>query len=134
MKINEYPKVCNICGGKVEYISLRALYGNYLKYGEKSGFCYHCKNCDATVGTHVEEPKKAFGLLADKKMRELRQRNHAMFDKFWKDKNQRTKFYKKLAKEMEIPLEECHFSWFSVEELEKSYQIMLNWWRNKYDK
>lgn len=134
MKINLHPKVCNICGGKVEYIQMKRLYGSYLKYGEKSGWCYHCKNCDATVGTHIDDPKAAFGLLADEKMRELRQRNHAMFDKFWKNKKQRSDYYNKLAEEMGISPEECHFSWFSVEELEKSYQIMLRWWREKYDK
>lgn len=134
MKVNVFPKLCNICGGKVEYVPLQQVYGDYLKYGEKSGFCYHCKKCGATVGTHKANPKEAFGLLANDQMRELRQRNHAMFDRFWKNKQQRTKFYKKLAEEMGISFEECHFSWFSIEELEKSYQIMLKWWREKYDK
>lgn len=134
MKINLRPKVCNICGGKVEWVPLQKVYGRFLKYGEKSGYCYHCKNCGATVGTHVSDPKEAFGLLADDTMRDLRQRNHAMFDKFWRNKAERSKYYDKLAEEMGIPPEECHFSWFSVEELEKSYQIMLKWWREKYDK
>lgn len=134
MKIDLHPKVCPICGGNVEYISVKDLYGDYLKYGEKSGFCYHCKKCHATVGTHKKNPKEALGILADEKMRKLRQRNHAMFDKFWKDKNQRSKFYRKLANEMGITEEDCHFAWFTIEELEKSYQIMLRWWREKYDK
>lgn len=134
MKVELHPKICNICGGKVEYTRLQNIYGSYLKYGEKSGFCYHCKSCDATVGTHKNSPKDALGLLADPKMRELRQRNHDMFDKFWKNRQQRSKFYNKLAEEMGIPPEECHFAWFSIEELEKSYQIMLKWWREKYDK
>lgn len=134
MKVDLHPKVCPICGGKVEYIRLRALYGDYLKYGEKSGFCYHCKNCDATVGTHKKNPTEALGLLANKETRGLRQRNHDMFDKFWKTKKERSVYYDKLAKEMGIAPEECHFAWFSKEELEQSYQIMLRWWREKYDR
>lgn len=134
MKVNVFPKVCNICGGKVEYISTHKIFGRFLKYGEKSGFCYHCKECGAIVGTHADRPLEAYGLLANKEMRKMRQRNHDMFDKFWKNKQQRTKMYRKLAAEMDIPEEECHFGYFTEEELEKSYQIMLKWWRDKYDR
>ena len=133
MKVDVFPKTCNICGGKVEYIANYKIFGHYLKYGKKSGYCYHCKQCGATVGTHIDRPLEAYGLLANEEMRKMRQRNHDMFDKFWKNKQQRTKMYKKLAEEMEIPEEECHFAYFSIEELEKSYQIMLKWWRDKYD-
>lgn len=134
MKVDLHPKKCPLCGGKVEYIPSKQLYGSFLKYGEKSGFVYHCKKCDATVGTHKDNPTEAMGLLADKETRQLRQRNHAMFDKFWKNKKQRTKYYNKLAQEMGMTEEECHFAWFNKEELERSYQIMLRWWREKYDK
>jgi len=134
MKIDFYPKTCNICGGDVEYVRLTKVYGRHLKYGVKSGYCYHCKNCGATVGTHITEPRKAYGILANQEMATLRQRNHNMFDKMWKNRKQRTKLYQKLADEMGIEFENCHFGYFNVEELEKSYQILLKWWRNKYDR
>ena len=137
MKVNTFPKLCNVCGGKVEFVPLTSVYGKNFKSdrGERfcSGYCYRCKDCGALVGTHKSNPREALGLLATPHMRELRVRNHAMFDKFWKDRSQRTKYYKKLANEMGIPFEECHFAWFTEEELEKSYQIMLRWWREKYD-
>lgn len=134
MKVDLKPKICNICGGKVEYVPLTRVYGSYLKYGKKSGFCYHCKECGAVVGTHEDRPDEAYGLLADHKMCELRQKNHTMFDKFWKNRKQRTELYEKLAKEMGIPTEECHFAYFTAEELEKSYKILVKWWREKYDR
>ena len=133
MKIDLFPKTCNICGGPVEYTTLERVYGHFLKYGKKSGHCYHCKSCGAVVGTHVDRPLEAYGLLANQEMAVLRQRNHDMFDHFWKNRAERTKMYKKLADAMGIPFEECHFGYFNVEELEKSYQILLKWWWEKYD-
>ena len=134
MKIDLFPKICNICGGEVEYVPLEDVYGHFLKHGKKSGYCYHCKKCGAKVGTHIDRPKEAYGLLANQEMADWRQRNHNMFDKFWKNREDRTKLYQKLAEEMGIPFEECHFGYFTLEELEKSYQILLKWWREKYDK
>ena len=39
------PKVCNICGGDVEYITNDKIYGK--KYG--SGYCYHCTKCGSKM-------------------------------------------------------------------------------------
>lgn len=133
MTVNLRPTVCNICGGEVEYVELTKVYGNYLKYGKKSGYCYHCTKCGATVGTHEDRPLDAFGILADKKMCELRQKAHSLFDKLWRNHEERTKMYQKLADAMQIPVEECHFSYFSVEELEKSLIFLKKWWFEKYD-
>ena len=44
--IDKYPKTCNLCGGRVEYISNAKIYGR--PYG--SGYCYHCTACGATWG------------------------------------------------------------------------------------
>lgn len=60
------PTKCNICGGEVEYIPNKFIYGK--SYG--SGFCYHCCQCGAYVGTHKIRPQEAFGILArERKMR-----------------------------------------------------------------
>ena len=128
------PKVCNICGGKVEYASVAHVYGRNLKYGTKSGYCYHCKNCGATVGTHEDRPSEAYGLLADENMRKLRQQNHNMFDKFWRNRSERTQCYQKLATEMNIPVEECHFAYFSADQLQSAYSILVKWWLQKFDR
>ena len=133
MIVNVFPTTCNICGGQVEYVPLTKVYGKYLKYGKKSGYCYHCKECDAKVGTHIDRPLEAYGILANREMSELRQKNHNMFDKFWRNKTDKTVLYHKLEEEMGIPFEECHFGYFTTEQLERSYKILIKWWRAKYD-
>lgn len=135
------PTVCNICGGKVEYIDIRKVYGyrTQLKY-DSSGFCYRCKNCGALVGTHKDRPDEAMGLLANREMSEMRIKAHKMFDKFWMGTGKsirtqvRTDCYERLAEEMKIPVEECHFAYFTMEQLEQAYSILCRWWREKYDR
>ena len=41
----KHPTVCNICGGKVSYVSNARVYGS--RYG--SGWCYLCESCGAYV-------------------------------------------------------------------------------------
>lgn len=73
-----HPKICNICGGKVIYVTNDRIYGK--KYG--SGYCYLCQNCGAYVGTHKPRPKEALGLLANRFMRETKMKCHEIFDGF----------------------------------------------------
>ena len=115
----ECPKVCNICGGEVELVLKTAIYGHNLRYNSGSPYLYHCKKCGATVGTHKTRPHVAMGLLANKEMAEMRQKAHDMFDKFWKNAKDRTVCYQKLAEEMKIPFEECHFARFTLEQIAK---------------
>ena len=128
------PKTCNICGGEVEFVPNTKIYGRFLKYGSKSGYCYHCKECGAVVGTHIADPRKALVILADENMRKLRQKNHDMFDKFWRNKAERKECYDKLAAEMGIPTEECHFGYFDADQLNSAYTILIKWWYAKYDR
>lgn len=119
--INLQPTVCNLCGGKVEYISNDKIYGR--KYG--SGFCYHCKECGAYVGTHKHRPHIALGILADAELRELKKQCHDIFDCQWKSgKIKRKKAYENLAEKLEIPVAECHFGWFDKPMLEKAIEIL----------
>lgn len=119
--INLQPTVCNLCGGKVEYISNGEIYGR--KYG--SGFCYHCKECGAYVGTHKNRPHIALGILADAELRELKKQCHDIFDRQWKSgKIKRKKAYENLAEKLEIPVAECHFGWFDKPMLKKAIEIL----------
>lgn len=136
--IDLYPTTCNICGGKVEYIRNSKIYGK--SYG--SGFCYHCINCDAYVGTHKPRPNEALGLLANKEMRDWKQWCHRLFDRYWSgfrvyDKSHnlikvvppsmtRGKAYSLLAKKMNIPVELCHFGYFNINQLKRAYAILKN--------
>ena len=114
------PTQCNICGGKVEYIPNKQIYGK--SYG--SGFCYHCCDCNAYVGTHRIRLKEAFGILANDEMRKMKMKCHDIFDKMWDTPHQRKKCYAWLAKELNIKVEDCHFGYFDLDMLGKAYRIL----------
>ena len=125
--IDLYPKVCNLCGGPVEYVSNAMIYGR--QYG--SGFCYRCRACGAYVGTHKPQPHKALGILANAEMREWKQKCHNLFDPFWqghKDRQRRRKnLYIRLAGEMGIDVQDCHFGYFNMDQLKRAYKILERW-------
>ena len=120
-----YPTKCNLCGGKVEYTTNDKIYGK--KYG--SGYCYLCTNCGAYVGTHKPRPKEAFGILANSSMRTKKMKCHDIFDSIWKSNKhpvvKRRKMYAWLAKELKIPISECHFGYFDEKTLDKAYEILV---------
>lgn len=136
--IDLQPTKCNICGGEVEYVSNEKVYGK--KYG--SGYCYLCTQCKAYVGTHKPRPKEALGLLANEEMRNWKMWCHSQFDRLWKTgyklndrktkpieikpRMTRKKAYSYLAKEMNIPMKECHFGYFNVKQLKRAYAILKN--------
>ena len=115
------PTKCNLCGGEVIYTSNNYIYGR--EYG--NGKCYLCKKCGAYTGVHTGT-RRALGILADKKMREMKIKCHDKFDKMWKTTKQRNDMYEVLAHEMGIPREHCHFGHFDLEELETAYKILTD--------
>lgn len=128
--INLYPTECNICGGKVIYVSNAKIYGK--QYG--SGYCYLCTKCGAYVGTHKPRPKEALGILANKDMRDKKMKCHSIFDSLWKSEktgkdrhNKRVQLYKKMAEELGIDVKECHFGYFDLEMLDRAYKILEAW-------
>ena len=122
--IDLYPKACNLCGGHVIYTSNKEVYGR--EYG--SGKCYLCLQCGAYTGTHKPRPHEALGLLADAPMRKGKMMCHALFDPMWKGKSKahkkRRDLYKWLAGQMHIPVEECHFGYFNIEQLRIAYRLL----------
>lgn len=126
MRINLEPTECNLCGGKVIYTDNSLIYGK--SYG--SGKCYLCLSCGAYVGTHVSRPKEAFGILADHIMREGKRECHNLFDSMWNNRKGRRSLYERLAKEMNIPKEECHFGYFDLNQLFTAYNILKTWRNN----
>lgn len=119
-----WPKICNLCGGKVVYTSNAVVYGR--EYG--SGRCYLCTQCGAFVGTHRPWPREALGILADKPMRELKVVCHGLFDAYWKGKpkarKKREDLYAWLAGQLGIPLELCHFGYFDLKTLERAFAVL----------
>ena len=121
--IDFHPKICNICGGRVVYIENSCIYGK--SYG--SGYCYFCTKCHAHVGTHKNRPRKAMGILADKPMRAWKMRCHKLFDSMWNNSKERDFLYNKLAKALDIPIDDCHFGYFDICMLQKAYRIIKSW-------
>lgn len=120
-----HPTKCNICGGKVSYLKSS-------KY--KSGYMYSCDKCHAQVGTFPKNKDIAMGILADSETREKRIKVHRLFDRFWRKNCGRSKRYKQLAAELGIEEQYCHFSLMDLDTLNRAEQILLKWWRDKYDK
>lgn len=119
-----HPTVCNLCGGPVIYTSNAEIYGR--EYG--SGKCYLCTQCGAYVGTHKPRPREALGILADARMRAGKMACHSLFDSLWKGEKKagkkRRALYAWLAKQMDIPVSECHFGYFTLEQLKQAYRIL----------
>lgn len=123
MKVYLQPTTCNLCGGNVIYTTNDRIYGK--KYG--SGYCYLCTACGAYVGTHRPRPKEALGILANERMKKGKRVCHEIFDKLWKNGRERRVLYAKLAEEMGIPVEMCHFGYFDMEQLKRAYKILKKW-------
>lgn len=113
-------KKCNICGGQVEFIDNKLIYGK--TFG--SGKAYRCKKCGAFVGTHMNNPTEPLGVLADEEMRDLRKQCHELFDKRWSNNKERLIRYKWLAYKLDIPLSRCHFAMFDKSMLNKALVIL----------
>lgn len=127
--IDLQPTKCNLCGGKVIYISNSRIYGK--EYG--SGKCYFCTQCGAYVSTHKPRPQEAMGILANKEMRDMKNKCHELFDQKWKNKptlkqrkTARKKAYQELADSLHISVDDCHFGYFDFDMLNKVYELLLD--------
>ena len=123
----EHPTTCNICGGVVVLI-------NTGKQYSRSRFIYKCTQCGASVGTHTKEPTKALGTLADTETKQKRREVHTWFDKLWSNSEERENYYQRLANELGIERDKCHFGTMNKGQLEKSLTIIKKWWLEKFDK
>lgn len=124
--IQERPTKCNICGGKVIYIQTKQGFA-------RSKFIYKCTQCGASVGTHITDPQKALGLLGNAETKAKRRELHLWFDRLWQTHSERENYYDRLAKELGIEKDECHFAMLTDEELDKALEIVKKWWIEKFD-
>lgn len=124
MNVNLHPRECNLCGGKVIYVSNEEIYGR--TYG--SGWCYLCTKCGSYTGTHRPRPHDALGLLADRRMRKGKVMCHMLFDAHWQPCKKKHKYrnmmYAWLAAQLHIPMEECHFGYFDIDTLLEAYRVL----------
>lgn len=118
------PTRCPECGS--DYVRLVE---NKVMYGKNFGvwpWIYFCYSCTAAVGCHpnTEIP---MGIMAGKEVRQLRRAAHKVFDPLWQNTKwlKRSSAYVWLAKEMGIPPEHCHISWFNSEQCQQVIDICL---------
>lgn len=89
-------------------------------------YAYLCESCGAYVGLH---PFTAIplGTLADKKTRDARKNCKAPFESLWRTgRMSRNQAYQWLAGKLGIPVNECHFGWFTAEQCETAMKHCIN--------
>lgn len=121
------PSACCLCGGNVRIGTHQELYGRDFSDWP---YVYLCEVCGAYVGLH---PFTAIplGTLADKQTRDARKNCKLPFERIWKSGDMtRTEAYHWLAEKMGIPIHECHFGWFTVEQCHAAMDI-FNEWHNR---
>jgi hypothetical protein len=100
-------------------------------HGHSYGMIWLCRPCQAWVGVHKNtQDHKPLGRLANKELREWKQKAHAVFDPLWQEKLRRRiaergpeyrkhyargSAYRWLAEQLEIPFEDCHIGMFDVD-------------------
>lgn len=125
-RIDLRPVTCDLCNGRVKLLR------NSNKAVNGSKFAYVCQSCGAYVGTYDHDPTCAKGIISNAEMRRERAKCHRLFDRHWKmsgsDKRKaRSLCYQRLAEEMHLPKEECHFSLLRLPELLEAEQVMETW-------
>ncbi|WP_228484386.1 zinc-finger-containing protein, partial [Pseudomonas aeruginosa] len=119
------PTVCPYCGSDVDLVNNSEIYRG-KSYGDWP-YAYRCANfngdCDSFVGLHPDTDLP-LGTLADKPLREARNRCKRPFERIWRDKLMtRNQAYAWLAAELQIMPPECHFGLFDVDRCERAKRI-----------
>lgn len=100
---------CSLCGGKVDYVNNREIYGR--SYGNHP-FAYWCRSCDAYVGVHPNT-NIPLGTLADAATRQARKIHKPQFFNMIKRLGwSKNKAYKWLSEQLKIPASKTHWGMF----------------------
>ena len=117
MKIS---RICRYCGGKVELVPARRIYGEAVKrLGLENESIYLCLNCNARVGCH-KGTTRPLGNVANEVLRLKRMETHQVFDTFWRSRGMsRTQGYKWLAGRMGLPERCTHIGGFEMDQCQQ---------------
>lgn len=118
---------CPYCGSKAKLVDSKVIYGR--SYG-KAFICSNYPCCDSYVGCH-KGTDIPLGTLANSELRKKRNQCHVLFDQTWKSNNMtRIGAYARLAKLLNIRVNDCHFGMFDLNTCNKAmkfiYEFMLN--------
>jgi zinc-finger-containing domain len=102
-------KVCPYCYKKTEYTD-----SLYVYKTRSYGMIYICKPCNAYCGVH-KGTKKSLGRVANKALREWKQKAHGEFDRIWKSGHMtRKEAYHAMSIFTKVPENYCHIGMFSI--------------------
>lgn len=88
------------------------------------------------VKAKIKEKRVAYLKVCDtysNRISKKRYECHQWFDKLWHGHEQRVALYQRLANELGIELEQCHFSTLTSKQLDKALSLLKKWWWEKYD-
>lgn len=114
-------RLCRYCNGTISFRKKST-----FLYGRDLGPVWICDGCKAYVGCDPEG--KPLGIVANKKLRMMRNFAHKEFDFLWKAKAQaagisknkaRSLAYKWLASQLNIEPAKCHIAMFEEDMCEK---------------
>lgn len=121
------PPTCPYCQRPAAFL----VTSEKLYHGYDYGPAWACEPCGAWVGCH-KGTDTPLGRLADKELRQAKQRAHASFDPLWQAKMHRAKItkgharakgYKWLAEQLGVPPPECHIGLFDVAQCERVVEV-----------
>ena len=117
-------KICRYCGGVIRLIPASSIYGESAeRLGMREEWLYQCQNCNARVGCH-KGTKRPLGNVANEVLRLKRMETHQVFDKFWRAKRMsRTKAYRWLSEQMELPESKAHIGGFEMEQCQQLIEL-----------
>lgn len=116
------PTSCNCCNGtSVSLVENSEIY-NGRSYGAWP-YAYLCRDCRAYIGLHPDTDLP-LGTLADKPLREARNRCKRPFEQIWRDGHMpRPEAYAWLALQLGLSAEHCHFGLFDIDRCEQARQV-----------
>jgi len=104
---------CPYCGKPSQRVTGEIIYPHRRDLWSKK--FYQCAPCRAYVGCHPKSDKP-LGRLANAELRRAKMDAHRAFDPIWKNKSKsRSEAYAWLARQLDIPGEECHIGMFDVD-------------------
>ena len=117
-------KICRYCGGVIRLVPASSIYGESAeRLGMKEEWLYQCQNCNARVGCH-KGTKRPHGNVANEVLRLKRMETHQVFDSFWRAKRMsRTKAYRWLSEQMELPESKAHIGGFEMEQCQQLIEL-----------
>ena len=128
--IEQFAPTCPYDGTLTVACTGKEIYPNHpITWGQ---FFFRCPTCKAYVGTH-EASGRPLGSPANRELRKARMDAHAAFDPLWKTKAKsegisqgaaRGLGYAWLARELKIPVDDCHIGGMTIEQCREVLRIV----------